>query len=75
MTDVNDPFQCRQQCVKDVILPYRHANHVAHESEELKMRKCIAESITNSQGPTQDIVNNCTHRAYGDRIKIMSEVL
>ena len=42
METKNDQFSCKQGCFNKIIVPFRHANHVARDSEEANYRTCLA---------------------------------
>lgn len=37
---------CKQACFKNIIVPFRHANHMAKDGEENAYRKCLANSAS-----------------------------
>ena len=34
----------KNECFKKIIVPFRHANHIARDNEETLYRKCLANS-------------------------------
>ena len=41
MESKNNQFSCKQHCFNNIIVPFRHANHVARDSEEANYRRCL----------------------------------
>ena len=37
-----DQMSSKQACFKNIIVPFRHATHVARDGEEIAYRKCLA---------------------------------
>lgn len=33
---------CKQNCFKNIIVPYRYMNHLARDNEESNYRKCLS---------------------------------
>lgn len=62
---------CKQSCFKNIIVPYRHANHVARDSEENNYRKCLANSKTFPALKQEDFIR-CSNGVFEDRIEVLS---
>ena len=62
---------CKQTCFKSIIVPFRHANHVARDSEENNYRKCLANS-KNFPALTQSDFMKCSNGVFEDRIEVLS---
>ena len=43
----NDISLCKENCVRQIIVPYRYQNHMAKEDEEILYKKCIADKLPN----------------------------
>ena len=39
--------RCKDNCVTNVIVPYRFANHAAREEEDNNYRRCLASKLPN----------------------------
>ena len=59
---------CKSNCFKKVIVPYRYNNHAAKENEENLYRMCLAQRLPNLQH--KDYIE-CTQNLYKDRIEVL----
>ena len=60
---------CKQNCYKNIIVPYRFNNHAAKDEEDNVYRKCLSEKLPNIQH--KDYIE-CTQRLYKNRVAILS---
>eukprot|EP00347_Sterkiella_histriomuscorum_P014408 403360979 len=58
--------ECKAQCVRDVIVPFRYLNHMGRDQEDNIYRKCLADKFPNIK---QEHYIECTNQIYKDRIK------
>lgn len=63
---------CKDNCFKRIMVPYRFQNHAARDQEENLYRKCLAEKFPNVKA--EDFVE-CTHKIYNDRVQILSKYM
>ncbi len=63
---------CKDNCFRSVIVPYRFHSHLSRDQEENLYRKCLANKFPNV---SQDDFVDCTHQIYSDRVKILSNFL
>lgn len=61
---------CKNECVTNVLVPYRFKTHAAKDEEDNLYRKCLAQKFPNI---SQDDYIDCTHQLYKDRIKIIGD--
>jgi hypothetical protein len=58
-------LNCKNNCVKEVIVPYRFNNHMARDEEDNLYRKCLSTKFPNIQ---QSDYIDCTQQLYKDRV-------
>ena len=63
---------CKDNCFKRVIVPYRFNLHASREQEENLYRKCLADKFPNVK---PDDFMNCTQSIYNDRVQILSQYM
>ena len=63
--------ECKQNCFKDIQVPYRYANHIARDNEEANYRKCLAKRTTFPMLGPEDFTF-CSNGLFEDRIEVMS---
>ena len=56
---------CKDNCFKNVIVPFKFHSHVSRDQEENLYRKCLASKFPNV---SQDDFVDCTHQIYKDRV-------
>ena len=62
---------CKQSCFSNITLKFRHANHVARDSEEANYRKCLAKRPNFPELEPTDFTA-CSNDLFQDRIEVMS---
>ena len=65
-------LNCKNDCFKNVHVPFRFHNHAARENEDNDYKRCLSEKFPNI---TQDDYVECTHKIYKDRVKILSDYM
>ncbi len=60
---------CKDNCFKNVVVPYRFNLHASRDQEENQYRKCLAAKFPNV---TPDDFVDCTNQIYKDRVQILS---
>lgn len=61
---------CKNDCVTNVIVPYRFMNHAAKDEEDNLYRKCLSKKFPNI---SPEDYQDCTQQLYKDRMKIISD--
>ena len=61
---------CKQSCYNSIIVPFRHATHLARDKEETNYRKCLAKSSNFPNIQQEDFVK-CSHGLFVDRIDVL----
>jgi hypothetical protein len=61
---------CKQTCFKNIIVPYRHTNHVAKDQEDLLYKACLSKKLPNI---TKDDFMTCSHNIFSDRVEVLTE--
>ena len=62
---------CKNSCFQNTMLPYRHANHMARDSEEGNYRKCLGKRPSFPALEPEDFTA-CSNDLFKDRIELMS---
>ena len=63
---------CKQSCFKNIMVPFRHASHVARDGEENAYRKCLAASASFPNVTQEDFIS-CSQNLFTERIETLSE--
>ncbi len=63
---------CKDNCFKRVIVPYRYNTHASRDQEENLYRKCLSTKFPNVQ---PDDFMDCSHKIYQDRLQILSNFM
>ncbi len=63
---------CKDNCYRRVIVPYRFHSHMSRDQEENQYRKCLANKFPNV---SQDDFIECTNQLYKDRVQILSDFM
>ena len=63
---------CKQKCYKDIVVPFRHANHMGRNNEETLYRKCLANS-KDFPNVTQEAMMDCSKSIFAERIIRMND--
>ena len=58
--------ECKDQCVRDVLVPFRYLNHMGRDQEDNLYRKCLADKFPDIK---QEHFLECTNQINKDRIK------
>jgi hypothetical protein len=61
---------CKDNCFRNVIVPFRFMTHAAKDEEDNLYRKCLSEKFPNIQ---QTDYVDCTNKLYKDRMKVLSD--
>ena len=64
----NNLKSCKDQCVRDVIVPFRFLNHMGRDQEDNLYKKCLAEKFPDIK---QEDYLDCTNQIQRDRIKVL----
>ena len=61
----------KNECYKKIIVPFRHANHVARDNEETLYRKCLANSANFPNLQQEDFIS-CSNGNMIERLDVLS---
>merc|ERR1712178_298190 len=62
--------RCKQGCFTDVIVPYRHNNHMAREGEDEMYKACLGKKLPNI---TKNDFMLCSHTVFSDRVEMLTD--
>jgi hypothetical protein len=63
---------CKNDCFRKTIVPYRFNNHASRDEEENIYRKCLSQKFPNI---TADDYMDCSQQLYKDRLTILSNFM
>ena len=64
-------MDCKRNCAKKIMIPFRMSIHKSRENEENDVRRCLAKS-PNFPNLEQNEIINCTNISYIDRIETLA---
>ena len=61
---------CKDNCFRRIIVPFRYNSHASRDQEENLYRKCLADKFPNVK---PDDFMECTQNLYHDRVQILTQ--
>jgi len=62
---------CKQNCFKNIQVPYRYINHMARDNEENNYRKCLSQAPSFPNLSREDFMS-CSNNLFQERIEALS---
>lgn len=62
---------CKKGCFDNIMVPFRHTNHIAKENEENSYRRCLANSESFPAISQEDFMK-CSNNVFTERVEVIS---
>ena len=70
-TRMSNSGQCKHSCFTNIQVPYKHANHMARDSEENEYRKCLG-NVPNFPNVQREDFITCSNGLFANRVETLS---